>query len=68
MMSEDRANGEANPSDSMRFKRAPLIRDLTGGFPSGPATIKTPLEQGEQMKATDQNTHRQKPLQWGIRI
>jgi len=45
-----------------------LIRDLTGGFPSGPATIKTPLEQGEQMKATDQNTHRQKPLQWGIRI
>ena len=61
-MSNDRANGEANPSDSMRES---LFRDLTGGFPSGPAATKTPHKQAEHMKATDQNPSRQIALAKG---
>jgi hypothetical protein len=45
--------------------RASLIRDLTGGFPSGPAATKTPHKQAGHMKATDQNPSRQKALAKG---
>lgn len=49
------------------LKRASLLRDLTGGFPSGPAAIKAPRKQAGQAghtKATDQ-THPIKNLAIG---
>jgi len=65
MMRDDRANGEKSPSDSLRpLKRARLIRELAGGFPSRPAAKKTPRKQAGHMKATDLR-RRQKALARG---
>lgn len=62
MMSNDRANGETNPSDSMRGS---LFRDLTGGFPLGPAAVIMPHSQAGHMKATDQTRPDKMPLPRG---
>ena len=45
--------------------RASLFRDLTGGFPSGPAVITTPHKQAGHMKATDQTHPDKMPLPRG---
>jgi hypothetical protein len=42
-----------------------LFRDLTGGFPSGPAAVKMPHKQAGHMKATDQTHPRQNALAKG---
>jgi hypothetical protein len=60
MMSNDRANDVANPSDSMRSRQ--FDRDLVGGFPSGPVADITPHRQAGHMKATDQTITTKKSL------